>query len=50
MLFRIRNGGLTLKDVKNEDRTGYVHENTAESDKMSSENHAFLHENAPIAR
>jgi hypothetical protein len=34
-------GALTLRDVKNEDRTGYVHENTGEDDKMSSEEHAF---------
>jgi hypothetical protein len=50
MLFRVRNGALTLRDVKNEDRTDYVHENTGNGDKMSRENHAFLHENASIAR
>ena len=36
MLFKVRNGGLTLRDVKNEDRTGYVHENKGDDDKMSS--------------
>ena len=36
MLFKVRNGALTLRDVKNEDRPGYVHENTGDDDKMSS--------------
>ena len=49
MLFRVRNGGLTLRDVKNEDRPGYVHENTGDDDKMSSEKHEFLQENPSIA-
>jgi hypothetical protein len=49
MLFRVRNGGLTLRDVKNEATTGDVHENTGDGDKMSSEKQAFLQENAPIA-
>ncbi|MGD1105350.1 MAG: hypothetical protein ABSA59_25165 [Terriglobia bacterium] len=42
-------GAVTLRDVKNEDRPGYVYENTGDGDKMSSEKHGFLHENAPIA-
>ena len=50
MLFRVRNGALTLRDVKNEDRPGYVYENTGDDDKMSSEKHGFLQENATIAR
>jgi hypothetical protein len=50
MLFRLRNGGLTLRDGKNGDRPGYVHENTGDDDKMSSEEHGFLQENAPIER
>jgi hypothetical protein len=50
MLFRVRNGGLTLRDVKNEATTGDVHENKGDCDKMSSEKHGVLHENAPIAR
>ena len=48
MLFRVRNGGLTLRDVKNEDRPGYVHENTSDDDKMSCDEAGFLQENAPI--
>ena len=45
------NGALTLRDVKNEDRPGYMHENTGDDDKMSSEKHGFytkmhqLHDN-----
>jgi len=35
-LVKIRNGTLTHRDVKNEDRTGYVHENKGDDDKMSS--------------
>jgi hypothetical protein len=49
MLFRVRNGALTLRDGKNKDRPGYVHENTGDDDKMSSEKHSFLQENAAIA-
>jgi hypothetical protein len=49
MLFRVRNGALTLRDVKNEDRPGYVYENKGDDDKMSSEKHDFLQENASIA-
>jgi hypothetical protein len=51
MLVKVRNGALTLRDVKNEDRSGYVHENTGNDDKMSSEKHGFytkmhlLHDN-----
>jgi len=41
MLFRVRNGALTLRDVKNEDRPGYVYENTGDNDKMSSKKQAF---------
>jgi hypothetical protein len=37
----VRKGGLTLRDVKNEDRPGYVYENTGNNDKMSSEKPAF---------
>ena len=50
MLFKVRNGALTRRDVKNEDRTDYVHENTGDGDKMFSEEHSFLHGNAAIAR
>jgi hypothetical protein len=41
VLFKVRNGGLTLRDVKNEDRPGYVHEKTGYGDKMSREKHGF---------
>jgi hypothetical protein len=34
-------GAQTHKDVKNEDRTGYVYENKWHDDKMSSEKHGF---------
>jgi hypothetical protein len=57
MLFRVRNGpldlrngALTLRDVKNEGRTDYVYENTGNVDKMSCERSGFLRENAPIER
>ena len=43
-------GAQTHKDVKNEDRPGYVHENTGNDDKMSCYKCGFLHENAPIGR
>jgi len=33
--------GLTHRNVKNEDRTGYVHENTGDDDKMSSKIHSI---------
>ena len=32
---------MSLRDVKNEDRPGYVHENKGDGDKMSSEKHGF---------
>jgi hypothetical protein len=34
VLFRVRNGALTHKDVKNEDRPDYVYENKVASDTM----------------
>jgi len=36
MLFRVRNGELTLRDVKNEATSGDVYENKGNDDKMSS--------------
>ena len=48
MLFRVRAGGLSLRDVKNEDRSGYVHENKGDDDKLSIDKHAIYQENAPI--
>jgi hypothetical protein len=47
VLFQGRSPGLTPKDVKNEDRPGYLDENKGEDDKMSSEKHAIYQENAP---
>jgi hypothetical protein len=35
------NGALSLRDVKNEDRSGYVYENTGDDDKMSCEKPGF---------
>ena len=48
MLFRVRNGGLTLRDVKNEDRPGYVHENKDDDDKMSGEKHGSYTKMHPL--
>jgi len=50
MLFKVRNGALTHKDVKNEDRTDYIYENTGTRDKMYTQKMPLLHENAPISR
>jgi hypothetical protein len=50
MLFKVRNRALTHKDVKNEGTSGDVYENTGEEDKMSSDKHGFLQENAPNGR
>jgi hypothetical protein len=49
MLFRVRNGALGLRDVKNEGTTGDVHENKSDGDKMSGEKQGFFQENAAIA-
>jgi hypothetical protein len=45
-----RDRGTDQKDVKNEGRSDYVHENKGDDDIMSSEKRGFLHENARIAR
>jgi hypothetical protein len=50
MLVKVRNGALAHKDVKNEGRSDYVHENTGNMDKMSCDETGFLQENAPITR
>jgi len=51
MLTKVRNGALTFRDVKNEDRSGYVYENKwGVDDKMSCKNHLPLNENAGIGR
>ncbi len=42
--------GRPHKDVKNEGTSGDVHENTGDDDKVSSDKHGFIHENAPIER
>jgi hypothetical protein len=47
MLFKIRDRALAHEKLKSEDRPDYVYENKSEVDKMSSENVAFLQENAP---
>jgi hypothetical protein len=41
VLFKVRNGALPHRDVKNEDRSGYVYENTENNDKMSGEETRF---------
>ena len=43
-----RNGALTLRDVKNEDRTGNVYENTGDDDKMSGEKTGFYTKMHPL--
>jgi hypothetical protein len=48
MLLRVRNGALTLRDVRNEGTTGDVHENTGDGDKMSSEKHGFYTKMHPL--
>jgi hypothetical protein len=48
--FRLWNGALTLRDVKNGDRSGYVHENKWGATKCIPILVGFLHENAPIER
>jgi len=41
-----REGGVTLRDVKNEDRSGHVYENKGDDDKMSDALHAIYKGNA----
>jgi len=48
MLFKVRNGDLTLRDVKNEDRPGYMYENTGNDDKMSGEKTGFYTKMYPL--
>ena len=50
MLLRVRNGAVTLRDVKNETTSGDVYENKGDGDKMSGEIHAVLQENAAMER
>ena len=46
VLFKVRNGALSHKNVKNEDRSWDVHENKGEGDKMDDNPSGFLAENA----
>jgi hypothetical protein len=41
VLFKVRNGAETRRDVKNEGTSGDVYENNGNDDKMSSEKHDF---------
>jgi hypothetical protein len=41
MVFKVRNAALSPRDVKNEDRSDYVHENKGQDDKMSGDLHGF---------
>jgi hypothetical protein len=50
VLFKVRNGALTHKDVKNEDRPDYVYENKGEDDKMDDYRADFFAENARVSR
>jgi hypothetical protein len=49
-LINVRNGALSRKDVKNEDRSDYVHENKGKATKCTPLKSGFLHKNAPIER
>jgi hypothetical protein len=49
-LIKVRNGALTHKDVKNEDRPGDVYENKGVMDKMDETSSGFLAENTRITR
>jgi hypothetical protein len=42
VLFKVRNGALTHKDVKNEGRPDYVYENKGKGDTMSCNRADFL--------
>jgi hypothetical protein len=48
VLFKVRNGALTHKDVKNEDRPGDMYENKGEMDKMADNRDGFLSESSQI--
>jgi hypothetical protein len=50
VLFKVRNGALTRRDVKNEDRPDYVYENKGVDDIMPENKHDCLAENAQISR
>ena len=50
VLFKVRNGALTQRDVKNEGTSGDVYENKGEDDIMSGSRQDLLAENARITR
>ena len=50
VLFKVRNGALIHKDVKNEGTSGDVYENKGMSDTMPENQSDFLAENAQIPR
>ena len=50
VLFKVRNGGLSQRDVKNEGTSGDVYENKGTRDIMSGNRDGFLAENAEIVR
>ena len=47
-LMKVRNGALTRKDVKNEDRPDYVYEKKGVDDIMPENQHDFLAETSQI--
>jgi hypothetical protein len=49
-LVKVRNGALTQRDVKNEDRPGDVYENKGTSDIMADNWSGFLAENTQVSR
>jgi hypothetical protein len=50
VLFKVRNGALAQRDVKNEDRPGDVYEKKRARDTMAENWSGFLAENARVAR
>ena len=50
VLFRVRNGALAPRDVKNEGTSGDVYENKGASDTMTDNGSGLLAENAQISR
>ena len=50
VLFKVGNGALTQRDVKNEDRPDYVYENKGVSDTMTDNGLGFLADHSQISR
>jgi hypothetical protein len=48
VLFKVRNGALTPRDVRNEGRSGYVHENTGEGTKCTPKKRPFYTKMHPL--